>query len=259
MPPKSAVRANGKSKASKAQPQAQPPPQPKATPADRVRLEWAGFEVWLSSQRKEVGGKKQIKLEELRQQIEFTKRTIPKGFHPTVMMGFEEKKEKVVKEIEYELVLRSRDEWDERLDKAGLKAEDWDPMTFEEQEAVKAALASDEEENESEETSENIESFPLRQNVSGFDTNCHYCSLPDRSSSRPTTSSSQVFIWMSPRFLNVPQILNVQRAYPPYRVSQICFGLKLRIECHQLPPTHQVIQHYSVTRNHSEHVTPDRF
>jgi hypothetical protein len=43
MPPKSAIRASGK-----------PKPKPKMTPADRVRLEWAGFEAWLAVQRKEV-------------------------------------------------------------------------------------------------------------------------------------------------------------------------------------------------------------
>jgi hypothetical protein len=64
-------------------------------------------------------------------------------------------------------VLRSRDEWDDRLGKAGLKAEDWDPMTYAEQEAVKAALAgdSDDEDYAPPEVPETVDSSSLHRNV----------------------------------------------------------------------------------------------
>lgn len=130
MPPKSAVRASGKNK-----------PKPKVTAADRVRLEWAGFEAWLDAQRKEVEVREEVRVQALRQQIESKKKTIPKGFHPTLMKDFEEGKEKIAYEEGYGLIHRSRDEWERRLEKAGLKAEDWDPMTYAEQEAVRSALA----------------------------------------------------------------------------------------------------------------------
>lgn len=130
MPPKPAVRASGKSKL-----------KPKISLADRVRHEWAGFEVWLEGQRKQVDVQKEARVRALYQQIESKKRTLPKGFHPTLMKDFEDGKQKIAYEEAYELVHRSRDEWEQRLEKAGLKAEDWDPMTLAEQEAVRSALA----------------------------------------------------------------------------------------------------------------------
>ena len=138
MPPKPSVRANGKNK-----------PKPKVTPADRVRLEWAGFETWLAAQRKEAEVQNEVRGRVLWQQIESKKRTLPQGFHPTLTKEFEEEMQKFAYETGSELVHRSRDEWERRLETAGLKAEDWDPMTLEEQEAVQSALAglSDEEED----------------------------------------------------------------------------------------------------------------
>ena len=168
MPPKSAIRTAGKPK-----PKPQPQLQPKVTltPADRVRFQWATFETeWLSVQRKELEVKKTGKLQELRQQMESTKKTIPKGFHPTLMREYEERKQGVAKEVEFELVLRSRDEWEERLDKAGLNAEDWDPMTSAEQETVRKALAGDsgDEEYPTHVIPEAVNNYPSHQNVSGF-------------------------------------------------------------------------------------------
>lgn len=158
MPPKSAFRTSGKPK---------PAPKPTVTPADKVRHEWAAFETWLSIQRREAAVGVAAKLQELRQQMESTKKTVPKGFHPTLMKEYEESKQGVGKEVEYGLVLRSRDEWDQRLETAGLKAEDWDPMTVAEQEAVRAALAgdSDDEDYVAHETFETVNSSVMHHNV----------------------------------------------------------------------------------------------
>ena len=140
-------------------------------PGDRVRNEWAGFEVWLETQRKEVAVQKEVKVRALQQQTEAKKRTLPKGFHPTVMKDFEDGKQKIAYEEDYELIHRSRDEWERRLEKAGLKAEDWDPMTLAEQEAVRSALAglSDEDEDlETHEIFEFTENPALHQHVGEF-------------------------------------------------------------------------------------------
>jgi hypothetical protein len=160
MPPKSAFRTTGTSKP-------KPVAKAKVTPADRARLEWAAFDSWLSIQRKEAEVGKTVKLQELRLELESAKKTIPKGFHSTLMKGYEEKKIEIAKAVQSELVLRSRDEWDERLEKAGLKAEDWDPMTYAEQEAVKAALAgdSDDEDYAPHEIPETVDSSALHRNV----------------------------------------------------------------------------------------------
>lgn len=86
----------------------------------------------------------------LSQQTESKKKKLPKGFHATLVKEFEDAREKAVRDSEREIVGRFRVEWEERLEKAGLRAEDWDPMTIAEQEAVRAALAgpSDDEEDE---------------------------------------------------------------------------------------------------------------
>jgi hypothetical protein len=160
MPPKSAFRTTGSSKP-------KPVAKAKVTPADRARLEWAAFDSWLSIQRREAEVDKTAKLQELRLELESAKKTVPKGFHATLMKGYEEKKKEIAKGVQFELVLRSRDEWDDRLEKAGLKAEDWDPMTYAEQEAVKAALAgdSDDEDYAPPEVPETVDSSSLHRNV----------------------------------------------------------------------------------------------
>lgn len=142
MPPRSALRPNGKIK---------------TTLADRVRLEWSKFEAWLDTQRKEADVRIEGALHDLRLRMETTKRSLPKGFHPTLMKEYENEKRMIIddKEERSVLVIRSRIEWEERLEKAGLKAEDWDPMTFAEQEAVRAALAGDSDEEEEEYVSGN--------------------------------------------------------------------------------------------------------
>ena len=108
MPPRPTLRPNGKSK---------------MTLADKVRLEWARFDVWLESQRKDVDDRRGEKsLQELRQCMEATKRSLPKGFHPTLMKEYENEKYMIVNDREERavLVMRSRVEWEERLQKAGL-------------------------------------------------------------------------------------------------------------------------------------------
>jgi hypothetical protein len=156
MPPRSALRASGKSK---------------VTLADRVRLEWSKFEIWLETQRKEADIRIDDALQDLRQRMEITKRGLPKGFHPTLMKEYENEKRMILDDREERavLVMRSRVEWEERLGKAGLKAEDWDPMTFAEQDAVRAALAGDSDEEEEEE--EYVSSNSLG---SGQDTATHW-------------------------------------------------------------------------------------
>jgi len=173
MPPKSAFRTTGTSKP-------KPVAKAKVTPADRARLEWAAFDSWLSVQRKEAEVGKTVKLQELRVELESAKKTIPKGFHSTLMKGYEEKKIKIAKAVQSELVLRSRDEWDERLEKAGLKAEDWDPMTYAEQEAVKAALAgdSDDEDYAPHEIPETVDSSAMHRNAMNVQQTNSYLDVP---------------------------------------------------------------------------------
>ena len=133
----------------------QPPPIQRAASAkpslaDQVRREWRFFEEWLAELRQEAGQAKSKALQELRQSLELSKKSYPKGYHNALMSQFEVKKQQILDEMgegpDFFSVVRS--EWDERLERAGLKVEYWDPMTPEEQRAVLMALGGDIEEEE---------------------------------------------------------------------------------------------------------------
>ena len=122
----------------------------KSSLADQVRREWKLFEEWLAELRQEANQAKSKALQELRQSLEVSKKSYPKGYHNALMNQFEVKKREILDEMgeSPEFFHMVRTEWDERLERAGLKVEYWDPMTPEEQRVVQIALGGDTEEEE---------------------------------------------------------------------------------------------------------------
>lgn len=107
--------------------------------SDRVRLEWIKFEVWLESEHKQLDIQRGAALREIKLRLDSSRRD------PTLTRGYEEEKEKLLDPMHdlETLSLRFQAEWHRRLAKSGLKAEDWWPMTPDEQKAVRAAFDVD--------------------------------------------------------------------------------------------------------------------
>lgn len=165
------------------------------TPADKVRLEWAQFETWIAAQRKDASVTRESELSAAKQQMETKKRSLPKGFHATLMKDYEDGRQKIIRASERLLVDRFRVEWEERLEKAGLNVEDWDPMTPVEQEAVRSALEGPSDEEEDHTASHDIEIWqhlsvgqPLHRDC-GPESYAQYLACPARPARQPSQAT----------------------------------------------------------------------
>ncbi|CDO75633.1 hypothetical protein BN946_scf184840.g16 [Trametes cinnabarina] len=111
------------------------PQQRTFTRSDRVRAEWREFqEKWVSVYQRQI----ERELEELFRTAERTSR---KGTPPSGM-------DKIVNTMQRDFALAARAEWDARLARAQLQAEDWTDMTLEEMMEVEQVLAYEEPEDE---------------------------------------------------------------------------------------------------------------
>ncbi|KAI1798416.1 hypothetical protein LXA43DRAFT_968728 [Ganoderma leucocontextum] len=110
------------------------PPQKRVlTRSDRVRAVWIEFiQVWVASKQDEVAKQ----LEQLLHAAERNTRVRGKAL--------EDSKDKIVNSKRREFALAARAEWERRLGKEGLEAEDWSDIRPEEMAAVEQVLSCDE-------------------------------------------------------------------------------------------------------------------
>ena len=102
------------------------------TRSDRVRMIWMDFDQsWVAPQQAEVAKR----LEQLLAAAE--KNTRVKG------KALEQSKDKIINSMRREFALAARAEWERRLEKEGLLAEDWADITPEEMAAVEQVLSCD--------------------------------------------------------------------------------------------------------------------
>ncbi|KAI0367183.1 hypothetical protein BV20DRAFT_1054995 [Pilatotrama ljubarskyi] len=108
------------------------------TRSDRVRAEWHDFEAtWVRTNQSQI----ERELDELFKAAERTSRAKGKGGTPSGM-------DKIVSQMQRDFALAARDEWEARLQRAGLQAEDWTDMTLEEMIAVEQVLSYDDSDSE---------------------------------------------------------------------------------------------------------------
>ena len=102
------------------------------TRSDRVRTEWREFDrTWVAVHRAEVGKQ----LDQLLAAAQ--KNPLVKG------AAFDRDRDGIINSVRRDFAMSAREEWDGRLAKAGLEAEDWMDMTQEEMFAVEEVLAWD--------------------------------------------------------------------------------------------------------------------
>ncbi|KAI9058053.1 hypothetical protein FKP32DRAFT_1597747 [Trametes sanguinea] len=105
------------------------------TRSDRVRAEWREFqEKWVAVYQRQI----EKELEELFRTAERTSR---KGTTPSGM-------DKIVNTMQRDFALAARAEWDARLERAHLQAEDWTDMTLQEMIEVEQVLSYEESDEE---------------------------------------------------------------------------------------------------------------
>ncbi|OJT06423.1 hypothetical protein TRAPUB_2698 [Trametes pubescens] len=122
-------------------PAAKPGPAQKHTftRSDRVRAEWREFEAtWVSVRQSQI----ERELEELFKTAERTSRAKGKG------NGAPSGMDKIVNGMQRDFAYAARDEWDARLLRAGLQAEDWTDMSLQEMIAVEQVLSYEETDQE---------------------------------------------------------------------------------------------------------------
>jgi len=115
------------------------PPQPTPTRSDRVRQLWAQFEAWHAAETKRIEQQVTSELKDLDNKWQKTpsKKRGSKAEH-------EERKKTRRKEIQKTFTGNMvREEWQNRLDKAGLQSDDWTNMTEVEQRSVERILGAD--------------------------------------------------------------------------------------------------------------------
>ncbi|KAI0819485.1 hypothetical protein BC628DRAFT_1402397 [Trametes gibbosa] len=107
------------------------------TLSDRVRAQWIEFEAsWVSPRQKQIE-------QELSELFKVAERTAhAKG--KLRADGTPDGMDKIVNSMQREFALAARAEWDARLDRAGLQAEDWSDITPQEMLAVEQVLSYDE-------------------------------------------------------------------------------------------------------------------
>ncbi|KAJ7207210.1 hypothetical protein GGX14DRAFT_567764 [Mycena pura] len=108
-------------------------------PADRVRRLWHGFEQWVATVPR-LAMEENIADKFREMDAEWTatptRTRLPKPDH-------EKNKLKYRRDLEDGLVIFAREEWQRRLEEAGLRDEDWGEMTFKETLAVERLLGGD--------------------------------------------------------------------------------------------------------------------
>ncbi|KAI0674115.1 hypothetical protein C8Q78DRAFT_989142 [Trametes maxima] len=118
-----------------------PPQKHTFTRSDRVRAEWRDFEeTWVVVRQKQI----EKELDALFKEAEQTSRAKGKARSGGTPDGMD----KIVSTMQREFALAARDEWEARLQRAGVQAEDWTDMTAQEMIAVEQVLACDEPGNE---------------------------------------------------------------------------------------------------------------
>jgi len=111
---------------------------PQMSLSDRVRRQWIAFEQWLVAPRATMERRR----EEIFNGMDSDWQTTPSRSRvPRDVL--EARKRARLRDLEEELVVLARLEWQKRLTEAGLRDEDWTDMTFAETLAVERALASD--------------------------------------------------------------------------------------------------------------------
>ncbi|TFK90120.1 hypothetical protein K466DRAFT_404476 [Polyporus arcularius HHB13444] len=106
------------------------------TRSDRVRVTWMEFdEAWVKPHQEQV----QMQLETLLRAAEQSSRVKGKAL--------EQNQDRIISRVRREFALAARAEWETRLEKAHLRAEDWTDMTEEEMFAVEQVLSCEEEED----------------------------------------------------------------------------------------------------------------
>ncbi|KAI0718378.1 hypothetical protein C8T65DRAFT_693793 [Cerioporus squamosus] len=122
------------------------------TRSDRVRVTWMDFdETWVKPHQAQVAAQ----LETMLRAAEKNSRVKGKAL--------EQNKDRIVNGIRREFAMAARAEWEARLEKAHLHAEDWTDMTEEEMFAVEQVLSCEEEE-------EDVGAYALAQRQSGAPT-----------------------------------------------------------------------------------------
>ena len=107
------------------------------TRSDRVRAEWNDFEqTWVLPHQAEI----EKDLQELTKAAERTSRAKDKSGTPNGM-------DKIIKAMQREFALAARAEWDARLQRANLQAEEWVDMTPEEMLTVEEVLSYESDED----------------------------------------------------------------------------------------------------------------
>ncbi|PIL27321.1 hypothetical protein GSI_10468 [Ganoderma sinense ZZ0214-1] len=110
-----------------------PPPKRVITRSDRVRAVWTEFfQVWVASKQAEIGKE----LEQLLHAVESNPRVRGKAL--------EDSKDKIVNSKRRDFAMSARAEWERRLEKEGLEAEDWMDIRPDEMATVEQVLSCDE-------------------------------------------------------------------------------------------------------------------
>ncbi|KAJ6493003.1 hypothetical protein C8R45DRAFT_927800 [Mycena sanguinolenta] len=108
-------------------------------PSERVRRQWLAFEQWIETVPR-AAMEKQIL--ETFQDMDAKWKTTPARTRPT-KQDHDQAKAAFRRELEDGLVTLAREDWQRRLEEAGLKDEDWGEMTFKETLAVEKLLGGD--------------------------------------------------------------------------------------------------------------------
>lgn len=110
-----------------------PPPKRVLTRSDRVRAVWIEFsQVWVVSKQGEITKE----LEQLLHAVESNPRVRGKAL--------EDSKDRIINTKRRDFAMAARAEWERRLEKEGLQAEDWMDITPDEMAAVEQVLSFDE-------------------------------------------------------------------------------------------------------------------
>ena len=128
--------APGMSAMKTAAPAARPGPSQRReiTRSDRVRAQWFDFEVsWVRQRQAEVEQQLTVLLKAAE------KNSRVKG------RALEQNQDRIVNTVRREFAMAARAEWEARLEKAGLQAEDWTDMTPEEMSEVEQVLSCEDE------------------------------------------------------------------------------------------------------------------
>jgi hypothetical protein len=113
-----------------------------SSPAERIRHEWYELQPWLEKMRDEEESRRKKEFEDLRQATERRIQTQGSRSDPvsTIQADFERENAVIWDEREYRIMSRGSQEWKLRLQRAGLKMEQWIDITEEENKEVAAVI-----------------------------------------------------------------------------------------------------------------------